>query len=727
MKYLSQLSLRAKVLLLVLMGMFTLTAGSFFALSKMATAYQAATEETLEDEAVVIGNRIAAQYFERYGDVQAFAINQTVRELNQAKMPELLDSYVKLYGIYDIILVVDTNGNPLASNLKDTSGKAVNVDVLAKMNFKDAEWFKEVMAGRTTDSKALNYAGTYFEDFVLDPVASAAFGEERFATGFSTAIRNDKGEVVGVITNRAHPRWFETDLVDTLRALKEDKVNSIELAIVNSKGLEVFNHKLSDGLEIKHDSAKLLKKYAGHEANPAFAQAMKGLSGHDHFTNTDGVDMVVGFHHIQNMKWPTELGWSILIAQSEEEALASVTFAKNLFYALLAACLFVASTVSFVVAKKISASVADVTEVLAANGAEVAQAAARIASSSTQLSEASTEQAAALQQTVASVDEISAMVQKNAESANRSKESSANSRQAAEGGRRTVESMLQAIDEIDQSNSEISTQMDESNRQLSEITKLISDIGSKTKVINEIVFQTKLLSFNASVEAARAGEYGKGFAVVAEEVGNLAEMSGTAAKEITALLDESTRKVDHIVSETKTRVERSMTLAREKVAAGSATAKECNQSLEDILRYVQEVDALVSEIAVASNEQSTGVREISNAVGQMEQVTQQNTAVAQSSSVAAEQLSLQSAQLNEMVGTLSAIVGGGAADQTLEDQKPASGLGVKASRATKTLKSAKVLRLAKREPKAEAPAESSHSAASGGDTIPSANDPRFNE
>ena len=60
----------------------------------------------------------------------------------------------------------------------------------------------------------------------------------------------------------------------------------------------------------------------------------------------------------------------------------------------------------------------------------------------------------------------------------------------------------------------------------------MEQIKDKVNIINDIVFQTKLLSFNASVEAARAGENGKGFAVVAEEVGNLASVSGKAANEI---------------------------------------------------------------------------------------------------------------------------------------------------------------------------------------------------
>ena len=81
-----------------------------------------------------------------------------------------------------------------------------------------------------------------------------------------------------------------------------------------------------------------------------------------------------------------------------------------------------------------------------------------------------------------------------------------------------------------------------------EILGYIKSIEEKTKVINDIVFQTKLLSFNASVEAARAGEQGKGFAVVAEEVGNLATMSGTSAEEISKLLESSISHIESIPS-----------------------------------------------------------------------------------------------------------------------------------------------------------------------------------
>jgi methyl-accepting chemotaxis protein len=161
------------------------------------------------------------------------------------------------------------------------------------------------------------------------------------------------------------------------------------------------------------------------------------------------------------------------------------------------------------------------------------------------------------------------------------------------------------------------------------------------------------------VEAARAGEHGKGFAVVAEEVGNLARMSGSAAKEISALLENSTQRVDGIVRESKAKVGALVSAGQVKVGEGTVVAKRCGNILEEIVNGISSVTQMSGEIATASQEQSRGVTEITKAMAQLDQTTQQNAAASEECASAAEELSAQAVSLRAAVATLVATINGG--------------------------------------------------------------------
>jgi methyl-accepting chemotaxis protein len=315
---------------------------------------------------------------------------------------------------------------------------------------------------------------------------------------------------------------------------------------------------------------------------------------------------------------------------------------------------------------RLSKNITSLVEKLFEGSNVVAGASSQVSETGQDLAQSSTQQAAALQQTVASIEQVSAMVGKNAENAKRSAGVSEASHQAATRGKDVVQEMIGSIHEISQSNDEIFKQVEQSNREISEIVQVISEIGNKTKVINDIVFQTKLLSFNASVEAARAGEQGKGFAVVAEEVGNLAAMSGKAAKDISDMLAESLSKVEGIVNNTASRVESLIQSGKSKVDAGTQVAQKCGQVLDEIVGNVGDLKRMVQEISTASHEQAQGVEEITKAMSQLDQVTHRNSSASQKSSEAAHQLSGQAVELKALVAALTFQVRGGIEDQGAE-------------------------------------------------------------
>ncbi len=381
-------------------------------------------------------------------------------------------------------------------------------------------------------------------------------------------------------------------------------------------------------------------------------------------------------------------------------------------------------TFGLILAMRLANGLTQITETLSAGSDQVASAATQIASSSEQLSSSVTEQAAALQETAASVEELSAMVTKNSENCSKARETSDQSHESATHGKEVVNQMIDAIQQIHQSNTTMMNEIEASNQEIADIIKVIAEIGNKTKVINDIVFQTKLLSFNASVEAARAGEHGKGFAVVAEEVGNLAAMSGNAAREISTMLEGSISKVETIVSSTKSKVERLVASGKEKVENGSAVALKCGEVLDKIVQNVSILNQTVAEISTASQEQDHGIKEITKAMGQLDQVTQQNSASSQQSASAAGELSSQSEHLRStMVALLQTVQGRNFVPQfqtkTREKKAPAAGPAHATSGNVIPMKKAKTVVPQPYQPAAKA------TGTYGG--VPSENDDRFED
>jgi methyl-accepting chemotaxis protein len=259
---------------------------------------------------------------------------------------------------------------------------------------------------------------------------------------------------------------------------------------------------------------------------------------------------------------------------------------------------------------------------------ETASAAEQVAGGAQSLADGTSKTAAALEETSASLEEMGSMVKQTAASSSSAATLASEGRQAGERGSQAMVELAKAIQDI----------------------KTNADQTAKiVKTIDEIAFQTNLLALNAAVEAARAGDAGKGFAVVAEEVRNLAQRAGEAARNTASLIESSVKAAEN----------------------GVTLAKNVNVIVGQSTVASRKINDLVAEIAASAKEVAQGIEQVSVAVRQMDQVTQTNAAGAEENSAVGEELSAQSQTLNGLVVGLDVMVRGAAAERQVRERQPA--------------------------------------------------------
>jgi len=293
-------------------------------LQGVATSARERAADRLRETAGHLADKVDRNLFERYGDVQAFGLNDVVLDRSQwyrtgsasNSIARRINAYVDAYDIYPLAMVVDAEGRLVAVNDRDAQGQPIESSTLYVSNYAERPWFRACMSGNFTTKMAFSdpanttASGTVITAAHADADVQAVYGAKAAEViGFSAPIRDADGKVIGCWHNLASISLVGDMLAAASTDLQTAGYPGAILIAVDSTG-----HLLvSTGAFGPHDAETAVRAFA-----PAVSTLTAGKSGHA-AAALDGLAMEVGFAHLRGALGYPGMNWGVLIAVPQHE------------------------------------------------------------------------------------------------------------------------------------------------------------------------------------------------------------------------------------------------------------------------------------------------------------------------------------------------------------------------------------------------------------------------
>ena len=290
-------------------------------------------------DAARVTNEIIDRFlFERYGDVQAFASNPAaIRRLQpggdaeSATLSQVMNGYIRTYGVYRMALLLDNEGHVIAHNDKAADGRGIDVQNLSGENFKDRAWFQKAQRGDFLNG-AHGFTGTVVEGPYRDASVGRRFGDDGFVMIFAAPVKDAAGNLLGVWAN-----FMDFNAVEGIISSQYDVQAGIgnadaEFALIDGEGVILADvNAANKGAAYKRDAEVIGRLNLVKAGVSAAEAATKGQSGVGETVHSrKKVEMIAGYAQSTGAFDFPGLGWSTIVRVPKDHVFEAVRSASEM-------------------------------------------------------------------------------------------------------------------------------------------------------------------------------------------------------------------------------------------------------------------------------------------------------------------------------------------------------------------------------------------------------------